>query len=100
LSVDEVVASREPPVGKSWETIGEPRLWVIGRYRMGFELSPKPAGTTLRVFIEYLRPASGLPRLLGRFFGGTYARWCTRQMVTDAQKHFAGAVPHKEALAH
>jgi hypothetical protein len=100
LSVDEVVASREPPVGKSWETIGEPHLWVIGRYRMGFELTPNPAGTTLRVFIQYLRPASGLPRLLGRFFGGTYARWCTRQMVSDAQKHFARALPHKEALAH
>jgi hypothetical protein len=92
LSVDETVTSREPPLSKTWETIGEPNLWVIGRYKMGFELSPRPAGTMLRVFIEYLRPWSGLPRLLGLFFGGTYARWCTRQMVTDAQKHFARRV--------
>ncbi len=89
LSVDEVVSLREPPIRKIWETVREPHLWVIGSYRMGFELTPRPDGTALRVSIEYLLPAAGLPRLLGRLFGGAYARWCTRQMVTDAQKHFA-----------
>lgn len=89
LSVEEVVTGREPPVSKTWETTAEPRLWVIGRYMMGFELAPRAtAGTTLRVYIRYDLPAGGLTRLLGRVFGGLYATWCTRQMVVDAQRHF------------
>lgn len=89
LSVDEAVRLRKPPIRKIWETVREPNLWVIGSYRMGFELTPRPAGTALRASIEYLRPAAGPPRFLGLLFGGAYARWCTRQMVTDAQRHFA-----------
>ncbi|CAN7378904.1 SRPBCC family protein [Pararhizobium sp. LjRoot235] len=90
LWVDEVVTIRDPPIRKIWEAIGELHLWVIGRYKMGFELTAEPGGTTLRVFIEYERPVDGFPRLMGILLGGTYARWCTRQMVTDAQKHFGG----------
>lgn len=99
LSVDEIVTARQPPAGKSWETASEPNLWVIGRYRMGFELTPRPGGTVLRVFIEYARPAAGLPRLLGLLFGRMYARWCTRQMVDDAIEHFTAHVLPKAAPA-
>lgn len=89
LSVEEVVTGREPPVSKTWETTAEPRLWVIGRYMMGFELAPQAeAGTTLRVYIRYDLPVGPFTRLLGRIFGGIYATWCTRQMVVDAQRHF------------
>lgn len=42
LHVEEVVTHYEPPVRKTWETRGQPRLLVIGRYRMGFELSRQP----------------------------------------------------------
>lgn len=87
LWVDEVVTIRDPPMRKIWESIGELHLWVIGCYKMGFELTAEPSGTNLRVFIEYER---GFPRLMGILLGGTYARWCTRQMVADAQKHFGG----------
>jgi hypothetical protein len=73
----------------SWETTAEPRLWVIGRYQMGFDLADSGAGSTLRVHIRYAHPASGISRLLGFLFGRFYARWCTGQMVTDAHKHFA-----------
>ena len=90
LSVDEVVTDREPPLRKSWQTTSEPTLWVIGQYKMGLELTPQADGSQLRVFIEYARPSTGVPRVLGLLFGKIYARWCTGQMVSDAQKHFAG----------
>jgi hypothetical protein len=61
---------------------------VIGSYRMGFELADRAGGATLRVSIEYVLP-SGARRILGFAFGQAYARWCTRQMVQDAQTHFA-----------
>lgn len=89
LWVDEVVSEREPPTRKVWETLGEPRLWVIGGYRMGFEITPRVSGAHLRVYIEYALPERGLPRLLGAVFGGFYASWCTRRMVEDAKRHFA-----------
>ena len=88
ISVEEIVTERIPPRRKVWETIGTPQLLVIGRYRMGFELSPQGKGSMLRVFIEYALPERGFALWLGRLFGRYYARWCTQQMVDDAIKHF------------
>ena len=80
---------REPPMRKSWETVGEPRLLVIGPYRMRFDLRPEGTSSQLRVAIDYDFPANGISRLLGRLFGRSYAKWCTRQMVRDAHHSFA-----------
>jgi hypothetical protein len=85
LYLEEVVIEREPPRRKRWETIGEPRLLVIGQYRMGFDLTPQGTITKLRVAIDYDLPSRGLERMLGRLFGRGYARWCTKKMVVDAQ---------------
>jgi len=93
LFVEEVVAEREPPYRKVWETVGVPRLLVIGSYRMGFELTPDAGGSRLRVFVDYVLPERGFARWLGRLFGRYYARWCTRRMVVDAVRQFASAVP-------
>lgn len=89
LYLDEVVVMREPPLKKTWETVGEPRLLVIGSYRMGFDLTSNGTKVKLRVAIDYELPTKGIPWLLGRLFGRTYAKWCTRQMVRDAQESFA-----------
>ena len=89
LSVEEVVTERDPPRRKVWETTESPRLLVIGRYRMGFELSPQGTASMLSVFIEYALPEKGPPRWLGRLFGRYYAQWCTQRMADDAVKHFA-----------
>ena len=89
LYLDEVVTERNPPFQKTWETVAEPRLLVIGRYRMGFAVTPANNGSELRVFIDYAWPPGGLPRWLGRMFGGWYARWCTRSMVGDAVRYYA-----------
>lgn len=86
LSLDEVVTLREPPYRKRWETVGEPRLLVIGAYSMGFEISPASLAARVRVAIDYDLPRNGLPRILGLLFGKSYARWCTRKMVRDAQR--------------
>jgi hypothetical protein len=88
LSLDEVVTEREPPIRKIWETVGSPRLLIIGSYRMGFELTPRESGSLLRIFIDYALPALWPARWLGRLLGGYYAHWCTRRMVNDAVLHF------------
>lgn len=88
LSVEEAVTERDPPRRKVWETIGHPRLLVIGHYRMGFDIEPRGRGSTLRVFIDYALPDQGPTRCLARLFGSYYARWCTGRMVDDAVGHF------------
>jgi hypothetical protein len=88
LWVDEIVFQRDPPQRKVWETTSEPRLLIIGRYRMGFEIQPRTIGSHLRVFIEYALPETFPARWLGRILGGLYAQWCTRRMANDAALHF------------
>ena len=87
LFLDEVVTERIPPRRKVWQTVGTPRLVVIGTYEMGFELTGADAGSALRVWIDYDLP----PRGLGRFvpaLGDAYARWCVKQMASDAVRAF------------
>jgi len=88
LWVEEVVTERLPPQRKTWETVGSPKLLVIGHYRMGFELQPVDGECRVRVFIDYALPERGVARWLGRWFGRAYANWCTRQMVEDAARQF------------
>jgi hypothetical protein len=101
LSLDEVVIERVAPMRKVWETVGAPRLLVIGHYRMGFELETYGASTRLRVFIDYTLPDGPITRLLGRLFGRYYASWCTERMLKDATRYFAdvgaGAPPAASA---
>lgn len=88
LSVDEVVVERVRPTRKVWETIGTPKLLVIGPYRMGFEIRARGKTSILRVFIDYTRSANPL----GQLFGDTYARWCTSRMVADAARYFSATL--------
>ena len=90
LAVEEVVTDRVPPLRKTWETRGEPRLLVIGAYRMGFTIDAQGARSHLVVFIDYQLPPRGFARGLALLFGRTYAAWCTRRMATDAVAAFAG----------
>jgi hypothetical protein len=89
LSLDQIVTERNPPDRKVWETIGAPKLLVIGRYRMGFEITAQVDNSLLGVFIDYRLPDAPPARWLGYLFGGYYAKWCTHRMVDDAVKHFA-----------
>jgi hypothetical protein len=85
LFLDEVVTMREVPYRKRWATVGEPRLLVIGPYEMGFALSDdSPGKTSICVDIDYALPSKGIGRLLGLWFGRSYAAWCVRRMVIDA----------------
>ena len=88
LSLDEVLLERDAPWRKAWQTVARPKLLVIDRYRMGFDISPRGSASLLRVFIDYALPDKGIERWLGRLFGRFYAAWCTRQMVSDAVRHF------------
>ena len=88
LSLEEVITERQVPAMKVWETIGTPKLLVISHYRMGFELTRNGASSLVRVFIDYSLPNKPPGAWLGHWLGAVYARWCTRQMVMGATRHF------------
>lgn len=88
LFVEETVTERTPPHRKVWETMGMPKLLVIGCYRMGFEIAPHMAGSRLTVFIDYALPDGAVTSWLGYLLGSYYARWCSQRMVGDAVRYF------------
>lgn len=88
VSVDETVTVRTPPWRKEWEVRGEPRLLVIGPYRMGFAISRWNRLSKLRVFIDYDLPRPRLGRALGLVLAPRYARWCVECIASDAAEHF------------
>lgn len=92
LDVSSRVEEREPPLRKVWRTVGEPRLLVVGRYRMGFDITPLERGCRLGVFIEYACPERR--PWLGRLFGAAYAAWCTHSMAFDARSAFEHGADH------
>ena len=98
LGLEEVVTDRVPPFRKSWETAGEPRLLVIGGYRMGFKITPEAEASRLKVFIDWRDPPPRW-RWLGRLLGRTYARWCTEGMATGAADFFKGRLARPESDA-
>ena len=89
LELDEVVTVHRPPVEKVWQTVGRPKLLVIGQYQMGVRIRPRPDATRLTVFIDYALPDGVVTYWLGRLFGGMYARWCVKQMLAGSIAYFA-----------
>lgn len=59
IGVEQILIVHAAPT-KNWETIGEPRLLVIGRNKMGFTLVPRPGGSMLTVVSTMIcRPVPG-----------------------------------------
>lgn len=92
LFVEAEVLRREVPKLKVWETIDEPRLLVIGRYRMSVSVSPHGNQSNVTIAIDYGVPERPPTRWLGIWLGPMYARWCVVQMIRDLVNHFGGAV--------
>ncbi len=86
LFLDEVVTQYNPPRVKTWETVGNLRLLIIGHYQMSVKVEPHEGGSVLRVSIDYGLPSTNV--WLGRLFGRTYAKWCVSQMIKSAYEHF------------
>ncbi|TSC52412.1 MAG: hypothetical protein LiPW41_182 [Parcubacteria group bacterium LiPW_41] len=88
LFVDEVVIQHDSPYRKTWHTVGDLKLLVIGQYQMGFVIIKDHNGSKLKVFIDYEFPVFFAARLLGYMFGNIYARWCVDQIICTTAKYF------------
>ncbi len=86
LSLDEAITRYEPPFVKTWETVEEPKLLIIGNYSMGVQIKPQVDNSLLNVSIDYDLPTKN--PWLGRLFGNSYSKWCVRQMIGGVKNHF------------
>ena len=84
LNVECIVTQCEPPRFKAWQTVGTPRLLVIGPYQMSVAIDPRGRASRVIIAIDYALPANRI----WRWFGPTYARWCVRQMARDLVHRF------------
>ena len=90
LDVLTEVSEREPPVYKAWQTVGTPRLLVIGEYRMRVDIESTPDGSRARISIHYALPGTRAG-VASRWLARAYARWCVDRMATDIDQAFAVA---------
>jgi hypothetical protein len=88
LRVEEVVTQRLAPFHKQWSTIGNPRLLVIGHYRMGFDVTDESGQARVRIFIDYEPSSSIFLKPICRPLARMYAEWCVKQMAHDARGYF------------
>jgi len=88
IQIEERVVERTQPFRKVWETVSPTEMWILKSYRMGFDLTPRGSGSSLRVFIDYALPDGWRGYVLGRLFASTYARWCVRAVIQGATRRF------------
>jgi hypothetical protein len=88
LHVDGEVIQREPFRRKVWQTVGEPQLLVIGRYRMAVSIEPEHEHCRVRIAIDYTLPESRNTRWFAKALGPYYASWCVRKMASDLVVRF------------
>ena len=91
IAIDEQVIEHSPPLRKTWQTTGSPRVLILAGYRMGFVVTPRESGCRLEVFIDYALPERGAARWLGWIAGSSYARWCVTSMIAEAERMFGRA---------
>lgn len=69
LAMDGEVIARDPPRYKAWATVGEPRLLVIGPYRMRVTIDALGDASRVAIAIDYALPARRWERWLGALLG-------------------------------
>jgi hypothetical protein len=70
---------------KEWETVGEAKILIMSWYRMWFEISPAPNGTTAKISISYLPPKEWYYKILSFLFAKWYCNWCLNNMLNDTK---------------
>jgi len=75
---------------KVWSTIEDPKIIIMSKYEMRFNLSPIENGTKVTFEIDYELPRSLFGRILGKLLARKYADWCLRRACEDT-KHILEA---------
>lgn len=78
---------------KVWETIGSPKIIILGWYRMSLKTENVGESTLASLQIEYTKPNGWFYKILSFFFAGWYSRWCLNNMLTDTRMQLEKSSP-------
>ena len=94
IDFSESVTAYRPPHEKVWQTIGEPKLWIMASYEMRLLVeSLRASASRLTISIAYELPRTPFWRIVGTLLAGPYSRWCLSQMSGDAKRALETATP-------
>lgn len=71
---------------KVWETIGEPKMIILGWYKMHLVLSPEGKNTKAELSLAYTKPTGLFFKFIAFFLAPFYANWCLNNMLQDSKK--------------
>ena len=66
---------------KVWETIGQPKIILLGWYRMILKTSAVKEGTLTSLQIDFTPPSGFFYKILYFLFSGWYCNWCLNNML-------------------
>jgi len=77
---------------KVWETIGSPKIIILGWYRMILKIESVKKGTLTSLEIEYTKPNGWFYKIMSFLFSGWYSRWCLNNMLNDTKNHLEKSI--------
>ena len=72
---------------KVWETIGQPKIIILGWYRMILKTKPSKEGTLASLQIDYTQPDGWFYKLLYFLLSRWYCNWCLNNMLNDTKRN-------------
>lgn len=73
---------------KIWETIGTPKIIILGWYRMILKTEAVKEGTEASLQIDYTKPRGAFRIILYYLLSHWYCNWCLNNMLNDTKIHF------------
>ena len=88
IDITETVTKWTENHEKIWETIGTPKIILLGWYRMILKTEPAKEGTLASLQIDYTPPSGLFHNILYFFLSHYYCNWCLNNMLNDSKKIF------------
>jgi hypothetical protein len=86
VDITETVTKWTENQEKVWETTGDPKIILLGWYRMILKLMPVKEGTLVSLQIDYTQPNGVFYNFLYFFLSRWYCHWCLNNMLNDSKK--------------
>lgn len=74
---------------KTWETIGNPRLIIYSWFQMQLKVEKTGEGSMAFLSLSYEKPKGLFNNIICFVLGDWYAKWCLRNMLSDAKKRLS-----------
>ena len=75
---------------KVWETIGKPKMIILGWYQMRLLVSAEAQNIKAVLSITYTKPKNIFFKFIAFFLAPLYSNWCLNNILQDSKKTLDG----------